>query len=245
MKWPIFAISLPDAFDRRETLSDQCALYGIDLEFVEAIDGRQGLPDEHECRIDRDGAFRALGHHISDGEFACALSHQTVYQRILADGLPGAIVLEDDAILTPEFAELVRSERYQCADFIQFNYKSARYFPWSVRALSPNVKVARSGVNAGLATGYSLSAQAAGHILSNARPLRGLADWPCDLQPLRPLITLPDIVSQPKAIKGHSTLEAGRRPLRDVPKVGRVNRFGRRAYWRRWLLKRLTRKIGR
>ena len=107
--WPIFVVSLEIATQRRSEIAAQLQDAGLAFSFVDAIDGRTTLPAEWESRIDRDGAARHYGYPMSDSEFACALSHQLVYARILEEGLPGAVVLEDDAILTSEFAAFYRS----------------------------------------------------------------------------------------------------------------------------------------
>lgn len=247
MPWPVFIISLKDAHQRREAILRQCNEYGIAIEIIDAVDGRNGLPPELEHKVDRTAAYELLGHEMSDGEFACALSHQSIYERILQDNLPGAIVLEDDALLSPEFASFLADRKYEDADFIQMDYFGARYYPWKVKSFFKNVRIVRSVKNACLASGYSLSAKAADYILSQSRPLKGLADWPCDLQPIRPMITLPRIIRQPPADPRQSSLEADRVPLRQKARKQeargqRWKRFGKSSYWKQWCVKRLSRE---
>src|SRR5690625_2715287 len=117
--WPIFVISLHDAHERRRSIREQCAELGLEFEFFDAIDGRTGLAPEFEVEIDRGAA--EIRHHrpLSDAEFACALSHRRIYQRILERGLPGAVVLEDDAILSRQFALFIGGKGYEQADLIQ------------------------------------------------------------------------------------------------------------------------------
>lgn len=97
--WPVLVISLPDEVQRRSAIAAQLAALSIPFEFVDAIDGRSGLPAEFEARIDRARTQRVLGRPMSEAEYACALSHMRVYERIVAEKLAGAIVLEDDAIV--------------------------------------------------------------------------------------------------------------------------------------------------
>lgn len=242
MDWPIFVISLKDATERREKLLQQCAAHSIDVEILDAIDGRHGLPVEMEHKVDRDAAFSRLGRKMTDGEFACALSHQMVYERILKDDLPGAIVLEDDAIISTEFATFVHRRKYKIADFIQMDYDRARYYRWSTQRLFGRVKLGRSVQNSALTSGYCLSYQAAKYILSQSRPIAGVADWPCNLQPLNPQVTLPRLITQPPGSIG-SFLENERKQLYNDPvvrerKKDRWKRFGSARYWRHWLVKR-------
>ena len=110
--WPLFVISLIDAHERRQRMAEQMARHGLSYEIIDAIDGRQGLPPEYEHKIDRMAARDYMCRDMTDGEFACALSHQMIYERIVHDALPGAIVLEDDAILTSSFAGFVQEKGY-------------------------------------------------------------------------------------------------------------------------------------
>src|SRR5690625_2398520 len=106
--WPIFVISLTDAHERRSRIAEQCAELGLASEMVDGSDGRAGLPPEFETETDRNATQRRLGRQVTDAEFACALSHRRIYERITCHGLPGAIVLEDDVIISPCFIDFVK-----------------------------------------------------------------------------------------------------------------------------------------
>lgn len=243
--WPIFVISLADAHERRQSLRTQLEALELGAEIINAVDGRGGLSPELERMIDRESAEARVGRKISGGEFACALSHQRLYQRILDEGLPGAIILEDDAILTPEFAEYIAHAGYLAADLVQMDHLDARVWPRDQRIFSPGVTFLPLAANASLTTGYSLSTRAARYILTRSRPLAGLADWPCDLMPLAPLVTLPRLVKHPDIEVSDSVLEREREAARksSAPVSPRASRFFRAGYWRRWWFKRRTKKV--
>src|SRR5690625_4444400 len=211
--WPILVISLADALERRSRIAEQCAGLGLEIEIIEAIDGRAGLPAEFEAEIDRDAARIRHRRALSDAEFACALSHRSVYRRILDDGLPGAIVLEDDAILSSSFADFVRKQGYREADFIQMDYWPARVFWRQRRSWSSEIELAPLAENTTCADAYSIPAECAQHMLSKSMPLAGLADWPCDVRPLDPLFTVPRIVTHLPANSAHSHLKSERDTL--------------------------------
>lgn len=243
--WPIFVVSLADALERRESVSAQLQALGLTANIIDAVDGRWGLSPEVERLIDRDRAEARVGRTVSGGEFACALSHQGLYQRILDERLPGAIILEDDAILTPHFAEFIRLKGYLAADLVQMDHLDARVWPQGRRGFSPGITFFPLAENASLSTGYSLSAKAAHYILARSRPLAGLADWPCNLMPLAPLVTLPHLVDHPNTEVSGSTLERERDAARKsvAPSGSRALRFFRASYWRRWWFKRRTKKV--
>lgn len=243
--WPIFVVSLADADERRESLSAQLQALGLTAKIIDAVDGRRGLSPEIERLIDRESAEVRVGRKISWGEFACALSHQGLYQHIHDEGLPGAIILEDDAILTQDFAEFIGDAGYLVADLVQMDHLNARVWPRGPRVFSLGVTFFPLAANASLTTGYSISAKAANYILAHSRPLAGLADWPCDLMPLAPLVTLPRLVDHPDIDVSSSALERERDDARTsaVPTGPRALRFFRADYWRRWWFKRRTKKV--
>ncbi len=93
---PIYILSLEGA-QRFEPLAEALEARVLAYEVIWGIDGRSRLPEEHEHRVDRSGAEARMGRPMTDGEFACALSHRKIYERIAAGDAPSAIVLEDDA----------------------------------------------------------------------------------------------------------------------------------------------------
>lgn len=243
--WPVFVVSLIDAQDRRRAILAQCQSLGIQPVVVDAVDGRRGLPPDRAGDVDRAGAQARAGRPVSDAELACALSHQGIYRRIVDDGLPGAIILEDDAILTPLFAEFMQGRGYLAGDFVQMDHLDARVWYARRRPWSDKVLLIPLAKNASLTTGYCLSARGAQHLLANSTPVAGLADWPCDMTPLGAVVTWPRLVDHPPVTASGSAIEAGRRALvagQAAPENRRL-RFFRADYWRRWWFKRRTRKI--
>src|SRR5690625_1860201 len=243
--WPIFVISLADAHERRRRISEQCADLELEIEILDAIDGRARLPAEFEVEIDRSAAEIRQRRRLSDAEFACALSHRSVYQRIVEDDLPGAVLLEDDAVLSPQFANFIRNGGYREADFIQMDYWPARVVWRQRRNWSAEIKLVPMAENTTCAVGYSVSAKGARYILSKSTPLAGLADWPCDMMPLDPLVTFPRIVTHLPPGSDDSFINSERDALFEnrEPAASRGSRFFRRDYWRRWWMKRRTRRI--
>lgn len=192
--WPIFVIALEIAVERRIRMTAQLQAAGLEFTFIDAIDGRKALPPVWEAAVDRQGTIDLHGYGVTDGEYACALSHQLVYARILDQGLPGAVVLEDDAILTEEFAEFCRKGGYREADFIQMFCFSARIWRGPGRRVLDRIRLFRLEENCFGAVGYCLSAKAAARLRDAAKPLRGRADWPADLTRIGAMLTVPSIV---------------------------------------------------
>ena len=105
---PIFAISLDRSPDRWHALSAQIEALGLSCERIAALDRLAPGAERHRAafaagRIGRD-------YPATLGDVCCSLTHQGLWRRIagMADG--AVIVLEDDARLSPAFAELARSD---------------------------------------------------------------------------------------------------------------------------------------
>ena len=68
----------------------------LDIEFLKAIDGRVLSDEERALRFDYDGSKKVYGRTLNAGEVGCALSHRSVYERVLKGSEPYALVFEDD-----------------------------------------------------------------------------------------------------------------------------------------------------
>ncbi len=235
--WPIFVISLTDANERRARISEQLSALSIPFEFVDAIDGRSRLPAEYESMVDRAGTLVQERRAMSDAEYACALSHMSVYKRILDQNLPGAIVLEDDAIPGAGFAAYRRARAYEHGDLIQLDYKDARLWRWARAAKRfPDFTLMPMAKPGMLTTGYSVTSAGAKHLYRNGLPLRSPADWPCDVSAITTFLTIPRLVDHPPLCAEQSTIEPGRRVLQIPPDARKSARFVKASYWRRkWL----------
>ena len=98
---PVYVISLADSEARRRNMTERLGTLGIPFQFVDAIDGRtERLPDEFDgARVSRFGL---------PGNIACTLSHRLVHRMIAESADEVALILEDDAVLSDDFGEIVR-----------------------------------------------------------------------------------------------------------------------------------------
>jgi glycosyl transferase family 25 len=99
---PILVINLAASTERWRKVSSELSACGLAFERHEASDGRI-LPKEELARLapwDRSAFFKPL----SPGEVGCFLSHVTAAERIVREGWPRALVLEDDFLLAEDFA---------------------------------------------------------------------------------------------------------------------------------------------
>ena len=235
--WPILVLTLEGDADRRAPLVEALTARAIGFTTLAGIDGRNGLPATCESRIDRAAAKERYGRMLSDAEFACGLSHQSAYAQILREGWPGAVILEDDAIPARGFFDFLQVRGYTRSDLILLYHSHARVRGPSI-PLAPGIDGRRLSLPARGAVGYSVSARAARYLVAAGTPLSDVADWPGDITALGSLAVTPLIVEHPNGTGASSALEAGRTKVRSRP-----GRFLQPGYWRRWWLKRTSRRI--
>jgi glycosyl transferase family 25 len=103
-----YVINLARSVDRRSHITAGLEKAGVDYEIVTAVDGQQ--LDLHDT-ANIDPSFLEISH--SAGAAGCALSHISVYRKIIADGLDVALVLEDDIIVPADLVSLAEDAAAQ------------------------------------------------------------------------------------------------------------------------------------
>jgi glycosyl transferase family 25 len=94
---PTFIISLPKDKNRRENLERQLQKLAMRFSVVKAVHGVALSEEELAASYDRRKAVRLFNRELSKGEIGCALSHLSIYQKMVAEDIPHALILEDDA----------------------------------------------------------------------------------------------------------------------------------------------------
>lgn len=95
-------INLARASERLARISAHLASLGITPERVDAVDGSVLTPRDIRAAADRLRFHLLHTRRLQPAELGCALSHRRVYEQLIADGTPRALILEDDAVLHPE-----------------------------------------------------------------------------------------------------------------------------------------------
>ena len=193
-EFPIFVISLPGDEKRRQPLVSALDELGLAHEISFGVDGRNGLPSQFEDQIDRRLARIRNGRAFTDAEFACALSHQAIYAEIGKRGLPGALVLEDDAVVDERFGEFIRAGAYRKADMILLGHQRTFTRGTSFKEILPGVKGYQIASPPVRADAYSLGRKTAATIRRRSLPLSKNADWPCDISRFDCLALSPKLV---------------------------------------------------
>lgn len=242
--WPIFVLSLEGEEARRAPLLNSLATMGLEAEVLIGVDGRKGLPHWAEAEVNRDvgwGLARRPLRPMTNSELACALSHVLAYRKISDEGLPGAVIFEDDATINDAFKDFVDARGYELAEMVLLGHEETWVRPNSERPLCKGVVGHRLVASPVLAHGYSLSRRAAEYIHERATPVRARADWPCDISRIKSLAADPQIAMQPADRNANSHLEGDRIAARreDKARYGGLSRLFSAAYIKRKIRKRL------
>lgn len=249
--WPVFILSLEGDEKRRAPLIDALAKMGLAANVLIGVDGRNGLPQSEESRVDRDRPSRFLP-QLTDGELACALSHVNAYQKILYDNLPGAIILEDDAKIETNLKLFMEKKGYTTGDMVLLGHGRC-WTRWQcTRQIGGEIRLYRIVMMPRLAHAYSVSRKAAQALVSCATPVTEVADWPCDISKMNVLAADPQLAHQQYGKdEEHSHLQAARVRNKSNDRLSRpVNRhiriFLKRltpSWWKGFLAMKFGRKL--
>lgn len=177
-----YVINLARSPERRAHIADELAKCSVDFEFVEAVDHRElKLSDPRITELiapsflSRD-AFRM-------GVAAAALSHLSVYQKILADGRDRALVLEDDVNVPEDLAKLTDAvaEQLSGAEVALLNFQSEQPCKLSRRGSvslfsSRQLVLPVNGSELVSGAAYVVTRQACERLLGSAPPVRTKPD---------------------------------------------------------------------
>ena len=213
-------INLDQELTRLRLINEQLATIGIAGQRVEAVEGCKPLPPELASYFNPQ--------HVMDvGALGCYASHIKAWRQITLQRLPYALVLEDDAILDPNLAGILRNVLAALSpdwDMVHLASKPDRAVVGVAKLTGCGALVQYSRIPPG-AVGYLISAAGAEKMLS-AEP----RIWPLDTDTRRPwLFGLNVYGVMPPPIKHNwlvpSTIRA-RGPKHATPRRGIRAAFG-------------------
>lgn len=78
----------------------------LDYQVIPAVDGSKLTQDQWD-RYSPSRARRVFGRELSVGEIGCSLSHALLYDRMVREGTPEVLILEDDVIVTKDLLQIL------------------------------------------------------------------------------------------------------------------------------------------
>ncbi len=120
---------------------------------------------------------------LKPGELGCAVAHARLYRRLKADKTEHAVILEDDAMVTRAFVELLQSGYLEASShqLVLLYHRRSYGWRWSFRDCIPGHQVFSLAAFPLGTVGYYVGQQALERLLEAASPVRTVADWPLRL----------------------------------------------------------------
>lgn len=167
---PVFIINMNKDTERRETMRRRAEAVGLKVEFVAAVNGREMTAAEIEKCYDSAKRKRYFGRDMTIGEIGCLMSHRSIYERIVAEKVPYAVILEDDVLFESDIAEALAGIpkapiKWDVIRFLSHSKVYKRGFRRIIPLGSTRYQFARSPAAPGGAYGYFISYHAAEEML--------------------------------------------------------------------------------
>ncbi|NDL01285.1 glycosyltransferase family 25 protein [Photorhabdus bodei] len=98
----IFIVNLKKDIERKKSIQHQSEKLELDVEFIEAVNGRELSQDEIKL-------FCPDFHKSSMtlGELGCSLSHLKIYEKMVKENIQLALIMEDDAEIGRDIREIL------------------------------------------------------------------------------------------------------------------------------------------
>lgn len=178
-QYQCFVINLEQAVERKKFISQQLDQLRLPYEIIPAVNGKELSEQEMMASYDRQKALSTGFHDLAPAEIGCALSHISVYRKMIENNIPYALILEDDALLSTDLPQVLADlpgKLNQLESHIVILSHVPRYQKHTIRALNNQFKLAKSYKSIGGAYGYFLTQAAAQAMLNYLYPVWSVAD---------------------------------------------------------------------
>ena len=169
---PTFVVSLARAHDRRAAVCKHLQELGITFRLIDAVDGRALPANEVATMVEP-------GQTMHPGAIGCYLSHLEIYRQVLAEQIPLALILEDDARLSPRCVNFLQTVKptsafdYCFLDSDDHNDRGPIFFdPDDATELAPGYCAYRLSAGPHTTHAYMITLECARKRLAHAFPLR-------------------------------------------------------------------------
>ncbi len=128
--YPIYVISLKRTPERRLHMQRQLDALNLDYQFVDAIDIYDLKSPEYQAEVfdllGIDGYITEFSEYINKEitVAACTFSHMKAHKLMMRNNHSAACVLEDDAQISPNFAQILRAAQKKSWDILMLSNRS-------------------------------------------------------------------------------------------------------------------------
>jgi len=212
---------------RRKKISKHLQGLGINFEFFDAVDG-SNLTIDHKKLIDVEVTFKNMSRELTDGEYACALSHAFLYKKIISEEIAHSLILEDDVLTTIDLKMMIDACVLENSkfDLVMLCYLQAWRKKCSYKSFFNEYKSFKI-LNAPFrAAAYYINNKAAKNLFRTAIPISAAADWPAgSFDAISTSCVEPQVVSHPEESAVPSTLSQERNAMTAAFKKKRMKAF--------------------
>jgi len=106
---PVFVINLDSSPERYQHAEQQLLALGITPQRYAAVYGKDLTPEQVDACYDQAANLQYFRRSLSPGELGCYLSHRGIWQKMVAEQIPLAIVLEDDIEVDPRLPAAIQT----------------------------------------------------------------------------------------------------------------------------------------
>ncbi|MCQ2603493.1 MAG: glycosyltransferase family 25 protein [Spirochaetia bacterium] len=180
MKQPvIFVVNLESSADRREFIAEQLEKLGLKYEIFNAVDGRKLPQSEIDAAYDSKAAINFFHRELTRGEIGCSWSHLKIYEKMVSEKIPEALILEDDVILDQDFKEILSRKGTFPKDWelVFFSHNNAVCSVWDKLPVWNQYKLVKFVEHPNWTSGYLIRLSGAEKLLECGYPIRMPADW--------------------------------------------------------------------
>ncbi|MDX3774630.1 glycosyltransferase family 25 protein [Chromatiaceae bacterium AAb-1] len=105
---PIFIINLDSSPERYQSASKQLAELDLSAERFSGVYGKNLSAEQVDACYDRTLNKSKFRRPLSPGEIGCYLSHRALWQKMVDDNIPVAVILEDDIEISAGFVQALQ-----------------------------------------------------------------------------------------------------------------------------------------
>lgn len=168
----IFVINLETHPERLAFADEQLKRLGLAYERLPAVMGKALSKQEMRQAWAKFHSWCVMGRLIQPGEIGCALSHQQIYQRMVAEQIPLALILEDDGLLGERLPEALKAAEA----FLEPERSQVLLLTHHAKGAPPPAGISASGGDEMFAEGYVITREGARQLLKANTPIVSVAD---------------------------------------------------------------------
>ncbi|WP_252178062.1 glycosyltransferase family 25 protein [Endozoicomonas sp. 4G] len=170
--FPVFVICMEREVDRRIEVAEHLTLKGVNFEFSNAVDGHE-LSNDQKNLYSESQSIKHGGRPLALGEIGCYLSHTSIWQKIVDEQIPCALILESDVVLTQESIECLKNIKKSSVswDLMMMFYRECLPSIWHKTQLTKKSKIVKFTNKSSCTTAYLVTEQGAKKLLKHAYPL--------------------------------------------------------------------------